>query len=379
MSSTRRVLILFSDTGGGHRSSAHAVSQALTDAYDERVDVMLVDPLVDYAPWPLNRLPQIYPYMVRMRGWIWALGYRLFDDARRARICLALFWPWVRPALRRLFSEHPADVVLSCHPLFNHLPRKALTDTGVPLITLVTDLASAHAFWCDPGVDRCLVATAAGRRQALANGVPAGRIVQTGLPVERRFISIVDESPQDVRRRLGVDPDRPLALLVGGSEGMGPVYRLSRRLAVRQTPLQMVVIAGRNCQLYERLAAERWPLPVSVQGFVDNMHEWMRAADLLVTKAGPSTICEALTLGLPMVFCGALPGQERPNVDYVVETGAGVWAPTPGRVVAEVSDLLTSDQARLRAMAERAQALGRLDAARRVAQVVWEAAESHRV
>jgi len=375
----RRILILFSDTGGGHRSSARAVAQALEDAYDQRVHVTLVDLLADYAPWPLNRLAKVYPYMVCLKGAGWAAGYHLSNGALRVRIFLALFWPWVRPALRRLFDEHPADVVLSCHPLFNHLPRRILMNIGIPLITLVTDLASAHAFWCDPDVDRCLVPTEAGRRQALANGTPAERILLTGLPVERRFVSIADESPQDVRRRLGVDPHRPLVLLVGGSEGMGPVYRLSRKLARRQTPVQMVIVTGRNRKLCERLSAERWPLPVSVQGFVDNMHEWMRAANLLVTKAGPSTICEALVLGLPMVICGALPGQERPNVDYVVAAGAGVWAPTPEQVVAEVSNLLTSEHARLRVMAERAQALGRPDAARWVAQVVWDAAGSSRV
>ncbi len=374
MSSARRILILFSDTGGGHRSAARAVAQALVDEYGQQAEVALVDPLVGYAPYPLNRLSQIYPYMVRMRGWVWALGYRLSDNARRARIFLALFWPWARPALDHLFDEHPADVVLSCHPLFNHLPQRSLANTGTPLITLVTDLASAHAFWCDSGIKRCLVATDAARRQALANGVPASRIVQTGLPVERRFVDIAGESQQDVRRRLGVDPHWPLVLLVGGSEGMGPVYHLSRKLASRQTPLQMAIIAGRNRELRERLSSTAWPLPVSVQGFVDNMHEWMRAADLLVTKAGPSTICEALVLGLPMVLCGALPGQERPNVDYVVESGAGVWSPTPERVVAEVSGLLTSDRARLREMSEQAKALGRPDAARRVAQVVWDAA-----
>jgi 1,2-diacylglycerol 3-beta-galactosyltransferase len=108
---------------------------------------------------------------------------------------------------------------------------------------------------------------------------------------------------------------------------------------------------------------------------VEDIHEWMLAADLLVTKAGPSTISEALIMGLPMVLSGALPGQERPNVDYVAENGAGVWAPTPREAAAEVVRLLESERALLDQMSERAQSLARPGAARRVAKIIWESAQ----
>ena len=81
----RRLLILFSDTGGGHRSSACAVLQALQDLYGERVQVELVDALADYAPWPFNHLDGVYTHMVRLRGWPWAAGYHLSNGPRRSR------------------------------------------------------------------------------------------------------------------------------------------------------------------------------------------------------------------------------------------------------------------------------------------------------
>jgi len=93
-----------------------------------------------------------------------------------------------------------------------------------------------------------------------------------------------------------------------------------------------------------------------------------------VTKAGPSTVSEALVMGLPVVLSGALPGQERPNVDYIVQAGAGVWAPTPGQVTTAVCELLAPGTLRLAQMATRARALAQPDAARRVAEVVWATA-----
>jgi len=372
----RRLLLLFSDTGGGHRSSACAVAQALRDRYDGQARIELVDALADYAPWPLNRLGNIYTYMVRLRGWPWAAGYRLSDGPRRVALLTRACWPWVRAALRDLLHEHPADVIVSCHPVLNHLTLRILTQirARTALITLVTDLATGHALWFAPEVAHCLVPTGESREQALARGLPAERVLVTGLPVHPRFVEVAQEDPLVVRRRLGVRLESPMVLLVSGAEGMGPVRRISRAVADSGIQAQLVIVAGRNERLRARLSAETWPLPVRVEGFVDNMHEWMRAADLLVTKAGPSTVSEALVMGLPMVLSDALPGQERPTVDYVVRAGAGVWAPTPGRAAAAVRELLTPGNPRLAHMSACARALAQPDATRRVAEVVWAVA-----
>jgi 1,2-diacylglycerol 3-beta-galactosyltransferase len=366
--------LLFSDTGGGHRSAAHAVAQALRDLHDGQAQIELVDALADYAPWPLNHLGGIYPYMVRLRGWPWAAGYHLSDGPRRIALLTRACWPWVRPALLRLLHDHPADVILSCHPVLNHLTLRTLTQTQATLITLVTDLVTAHAFWFAPQVNHCLVPTRESRQRALARGLSAERILVTGLPVHPRFVATAREDPLAVRRRLGLESNLPVVLLVGGSEGMGPVRRLCRAVADSGVRAQLVVVTGRNERLRARLSAETWPLPVRTEGFVDNMHEWMRAASLLVTKAGPSTVSESLVMGLPMVLSGALPGQERPTVDYVVQAGAGVWAPIPNQVTRAVCELLAPGDQKLAQMSARARAIARPDAARRVAEAVWDVA-----
>jgi len=373
---TRRLLFLFSDTGGGHRSAAYAVAETLQNLHGEQAQIELVDALADYAPWPFNRLVNIYPYLVRLRGWPWAAGYHLSDGPRRIALLASGCWPLVRAAVLRLLHGHPSDVIVCCHPVLNHLLLRTLikTETKTPLITLVTDLTIAHAFWCVPGITRCLVPTEGTRQRALAYGLPEERITVTGLPVSARFVVAAQEDPFVVRRRLGLEPDLSVVLLVNGAEGMGPLRRISEAVADSGVQAQLVAIAGRNERLQARLVSKTWPLPVRVEGFVYNMHEWMRAADLLVTKAGPSTVSEALVMGLPVMLSGALPGQERPNVDYVVQAGAGVWAPTPRRVAAAVRELLAPGNPRLAQMTARARALAQPDAAHRVAEIVWAVA-----
>jgi 1,2-diacylglycerol 3-beta-galactosyltransferase len=372
----KRLLLLFSDTGGGHRSAAYAVAQALQDLYSGQIQLELVDVLTEYAPWPFNHLGGIYPYMVRLKGWPWGAGYRLSDGPQRAALLTSGCWPWVRRALSRLIHDHPADVIVCFHPMLNHLVLRTLTRTGTktPLITQVIDLATAHAFWFVPQVTLCLVPTEENRRRALARGLPAERVLVTGLPVHPHFVATAQEDAHTIRRRLGLESDLPTVLLVGGAEGMGPLHCISAAATDSDVRAQLVVVTGRNERLRAKLSARTWPLPVRVEGFVHNMHEWMRAADLLVTKAGPSTVSEALVMGLPMVLSGALPGQERPTVDYVVQAGAGVWAPTPRQVTSAVRELLAPGTPRLGRMGARARSLARPDAAWRAAQVVWTAA-----
>lgn len=59
-----------------------------------------------------------------------------------------------------------------------------------------------------------------------------------------------------------------------------------------------------------------------IKGFVNNMPEYMFASDIMITKAGPGTISEALICGLPMILNAYIPCQEEANVPYVVDNKA---------------------------------------------------------
>ncbi|NJL08636.1 MAG: glycosyltransferase, partial [Methylacidiphilales bacterium] len=121
---------------------------------------------------------------------------------------------------------------------------------------------------------------------------------------------------------------------------------------------QVAVVCGRNARLKTELEAARWPVPVAVLGFVDQMAELMHACDLLVTKAGPGTIAEATICGLPILFSGFIPGQEEGNVDYVVAHGGGRFIRQPAAIAEAVVALFGPDRAALAAMAESSRALG---------------------
>lgn len=80
--------------------------------------------------------------------------------------------------------------------------------------------------------------------------------------------------------------------------------QLGNELGRSTSKSQMVVVCGNNKEAKQQLDGFAWGenVNVKVQGFVNNMDEWMKASDVLVTKAGPGTIAEASICGLPCMM-----------------------------------------------------------------------------
>jgi 1,2-diacylglycerol 3-beta-galactosyltransferase len=121
----KRVVFLMSDTGGGHRAAAEAIGEALGQLHGEAIQVELVDLLVDYAHWPLNRAPQMYRQLVDRYTGLWHLLLAAGERAWLWRGVAAASLAWHRLRLQRFFRAHPADLLVSVHPLLNRVPRQA--------------------------------------------------------------------------------------------------------------------------------------------------------------------------------------------------------------------------------------------------------------
>jgi 1,2-diacylglycerol 3-beta-galactosyltransferase len=361
------ILFLFSDTGGGHRSAAEAVREAVYLEYGDRISTGMVDFFQDYAPLFFRKLADWYPVMVRYpRAYGW--GFHLLDSRRRAWFVNETAWPYVRRAARRFLSENPSDLLVSFHPVaVGPLLRVSETERP-PFVAVVTDMVTTHALWFNPRAALCVVPTQAAQQRALRCGMSPEQVQVIGLPVSDRFCQPGGDR-HALRDQLGWPQDQAVILLVGGGDGMGPLEEMANAIAEAGIQATLVIIAGRNTKLKERLEARSWPMPTRIQGFVNDMPAYMQAADVLVTKAGPSTICEAFNAGLPMVIFGHLPGQEEGNVSYAVEEGAGVWAPHPDLIVSALQNWIEHPDQRAKAAAA-CRRLARPDAARQIAHLL---------
>jgi len=365
-----RILILMCDSGGGHRSVADAIAGALESLFPGKYQVELADIMADGFSYPLNLAGRLYGPVVDRLPRAWGLLWHLTNGRRRSPVLLRMVSPLGAARIKRLLLSGRPDLIISTHPWANHIPARLLANLGwkVPLVTVVTDIVSIHQWWLCPDVDLCLVPTEQVRQVALATGFAPEKLKVIGMPVDLKF---VDRSlPRaDLRKGLGLLDDRFTVLLAGGGEGMGNVFAIARSVAQASLDLQLVVVTGRNEKLRARLERVSWEVPTRVLGFATNMPALMHAADLLITKAGPSTISEALACGLPMLVSGSLRGQEEGNTEWVVERGAGLFTPTPKRVVMAVKELIQRENDSLVTMAEKARLAAQPDAALEAARL----------
>jgi 1,2-diacylglycerol 3-beta-galactosyltransferase len=325
------IVFYFSDTGGGHRSAAEAIIEALRLEYKDKATTEMVDFFKDFAPPPFNRAGEMYPYMVKAPR-LWGASFHATDGRAQARFITTTLWPLARTAARALVLSHPADLIVTVHPFANSFALKALGNHHSPFINVVTDMVTTHALWFDKRADLILVPTETARQRALNYNMPAEKVRVVGLPVADRYCKPTGRK-KTMRSKLGWTLDRPIVLLVGGGDGMGPLAKTAHAIDESGLRVAIVIVCGRNQKLKEKLEAEKWENPVFIYGFTRDMPDFMRAADFIVTKAGPGTIAEALNAQLPIILYSKLPGQEDGNVTFVEEEGAGVWAPKPQDVV----------------------------------------------
>jgi 1,2-diacylglycerol 3-beta-galactosyltransferase len=177
-----------------------------------------------------------------------------------------------------------------------------------------------------------------------------------------------------LRQKLGWEGDKPVIMLVGGGEGMGPLGKTARAIATSGLDVALAIVCGRNQRLKEHLESLDWPVPVYIYGFTHELPDFMRAADVLVTKAGPGTIAESLNARLPMILYAKLPGQEDGNVTFVEEEKVGVWAPQPEQIVQTLTEWIQNPEIRLE-YAENCRRAARPDAARQIARAIGETLE----
>ncbi|KNA08815.1 hypothetical protein SOVF_158080 [Spinacia oleracea] len=381
---TKNVLILMSDTGGGHRASAEAIRDAFNLEFGDEYNIIIKDVWKEYTGWPLNDMERQYKFMVK-HVQLWSLAFHSTSPKWIHSVYLAAIAAFYAKEVEAGLMEYKPDIIISVHPLMQHIPLWVLRWQGlqkkVIFVTVITDLNSCHRTWFHPAVNRCYCPSEEVAKRASLDGLEDSQIQVFGLPVRPSFARAV-LSKDDLRVELEMDPDLPAVLLMGGGEGMGPVQKTAKALAESlfdkklEKPIgQLIIICGRNKSLASTLESKEWKIPVKVRGFEKQMEKWMGACDCIITKAGPGTIAEAMIRGLPIILNDYIPGQEKGNVPYVVENGAGVFTRSPKETARIVAEWFSTKGDELRKMSENALKLAKPEAVFEIVRDLHELAD----
>ncbi|KAL8263994.1 hypothetical protein R6Q59_022124 [Mikania micrantha] len=377
----KKVLILMSDTGGGHRASAEAIKWAFNEKFGDDYEVFVTDLWTDHTPWPFNQLPRSYNFLVK-HGSLWRMTYYASAPRVVHQSNFAATSTFIAREVAKGLMKYQPDIIISVHPLMQHVPLRILRSKGlldkIVFTTVVTDLSTCHPTWFHKLVTRCYCPTEEVAKRASKAGLRSSQIKVYGLPVRPSFVKPL-RPKVELRRELGMDEDLPAVLLMGGGEGMGPIEATAKALgdALYDENLgepigQVLVICGRNKKLVNKLLLAEWKIPIQVKGFVTKMEEYMGACDCIITKAGPGTIAEAMICGLPIILNDYIAGQEVGNVPYVVENGCGKFSKSPKEIANIVGQWFGPKALELKAMSQNALRLARPDSVFKIVQDLHE-------
>ncbi|MHB8730858.1 MAG: MGDG synthase family glycosyltransferase [bacterium] len=358
-----RLAILSCNYGGGHKRVAETVAAEWNARTGGRAEI--VDYFARFVHPAFDAFTKFsYIQSVRRAPGLYGLFYKLTGEIRPDSATQKFINKMGMDRLERYLTDEQPDAVccVHCTPAGTMSDLRLAGRSSVPCLTVITDYVT-HSQWIHPAVDRYCVPNQTVRDGLVSRGVPAQRIVVSGLPIERKFLRPLDR--EALRRQYGLTPDVPVVLVMAGAYAMlGGVLDVTRALAQFARPIQVLVVCGYDRRLEDQVRARAAgsPHPFHVVGYVDTVEELMTVSDVLVTKAGGVTISEALVKRLPMLIYRPIPGQEEGNTHFLLEHGAALAPRTPAQLVAHL-DRLLGDPARLTAMAEAAASLGRPDAA----------------
>lgn len=335
-----KILILSSDTGGGHRSAAAAIVAGIQSFVQGESYAIRTIRAIEESHHLAAKLVAIYNWLLRnkqhwMKYYYWLIN-RFRPDTRE------FFYKRTVGYVASQFDKWCPHVIVSVHPLTQHMFARVLKELGlahrIPLVTVVTD--PYYGFWkgwaCDD-VSLYLVASDEARQQLIDYGITPERIKISGMPVHPKFDFPGEHAAKTARTVLGLDPDKFTVFVNAGWEGGGNIPQIFRELVRGELDVQAIFLAGRNEELRSEaeLLASEAKFPVKVIGYSDEVENLMRAANVMISKLGGLTTFEALSCRVPIIadaITEPMP-QEAGTAEMVVRSGAAVTLKTATDIV----------------------------------------------
>jgi UDP-N-acetylglucosamine:LPS N-acetylglucosamine transferase len=348
--------------------------QAIRDALlelDPSTQVMDVDAYS--PPWsyfPLTLVPQLYAFIVDRMPWAWALLFRLTNSRQGFHLAelltARLFSPVFETPLR---AFQPDVIVCVIHSITGGL-RRALRLVGQspPIGVVVLDMVTVHQVWLVPEAAWFAMPTTEACQVALDKGVCSERLRLVGMPLRKMFWGPMPDRIA-LRRQLGLPENGKVTLMIGGA-GIHHLDAIVTELLEADLPGHIAIIALDD-RHRRRLLLRAPGQPLSVVGRVSNMSDWMWASDVLITKAGPNAIYEAMRCQLPMVLTDAIPDQEIGNLWFVEHCGMGIVATKPAKIAVAAKQILTNPQLS-ESMKASMQRTCLTDAAQQIARIILD-------
>ncbi|MFH1045952.1 MAG: hypothetical protein V1727_03195 [Candidatus Omnitrophota bacterium] len=369
----RNILIVHISNISGHRGASIAIEKALREI-NAPAQIQSINGFGYTNPRAERVINALYMLVIQKIPAFWEYLYdneRVLERLKKTRT-------WIHKRqenkIARLLEEYAPDIVVctQAFPCGMIADYKCRHNLRIPLMAVLTDYAP-HGYWLHQGIDIYVVPSEEVKSRFIQRGIAPDCLMPIGIPVSPEFLQ--HHQRPETFRRYNLAPEIPVALVMGGGQGLGPIKEVTGQLNRVSSPLQIAVVCGTNKRLFLWLKKRQrlFSKLTVVIGQTDNnvISELMDIAAFIVTKPGGLTTAEALSKSLPMIIIDPLPGQEKFNTRFLLEGKAALKVNTPRELGSLAEKLLKYPRA-LQELRMRAKNLACPDSALKIARLILQ-------
>lgn len=373
----KKILILSAEnTGHGHKS----ITQSIMEQYEMRklpVEAVEIDSF-ELGGFITRLSGKLYNGVAVYAPFLWKLVYKSGD------VCPGLINAFVTLKIRKnildLIEKHKPDMIVSVHPCFvgavNNILEK--NNINIPVISFVADFDNVSHLWADKRTYATLCPTENAKKTMLQLGVPEEKLKLFGFPARDRF-NHYNENNEEICAD-GYDPKSNSIefMIMNGSQGTSAAIKMAKVLLDNVENSKVTILAGRSKalkKLLEDALKPKYGDRAQILGFVENVQDYMCEADILILRASPNVVTEAVNLCRPIIVTGSLMGQEEKNPDFVENNNLGIVCRKIDKLPEAVNMLLSDGGKKLNEIRASQMAFRKPQAARDIAMYIYDVME----
>jgi processive 1,2-diacylglycerol beta-glucosyltransferase len=335
-----KITILTGKFGMGHMSVAKAIEEKIIENHLE-AEVEIIDWINYVSPKLANRCYTLFEILVKKGCKLYNTRYRLLENKKtNQKPELYNYFKWY---FKKFMEEKQPDIIISTLPLCSQITSlyKEKTGSSITLITCVTDI-TGHSEWINNNTDIYMIGSNYVKEKFLKKGVSPEKIFVTGIPVRLGFTKLEPYEKVNREKDNKVKDNRKL-LVMGGGLGLLPVDSEFYNGLDLLNNVEVTIITGKNQTLYNSLKGKY--KNIRVVGYVNNVYDYMKQADAIITKPGGVTTFEAIAAGVPILALNPFLQQEINNSQYIKDMCIGaIICGNDKKCLQEIADILNRKQ-----------------------------------
>lgn len=334
------ILILTASFGSGHSSVSKAITEYV-HSHDSTLIIKTKDLYEIINPLFNKSMYKGYELLVRYGYKVYNYEYyrknnnqnlrNVYTSSKRSLNKLDKYINEVKPGL--IISTFP-----SCSGYISRY--KKMYEKTIPLVTCITDVVDSDE-WLYDETDIYFVAVEEIKNRLINKGVNKDKVMTTGIPIRSNFI--VHKNKTHIKEALGFAKEDKVILIMGGSLGIIPEDEAFYKWLKKYNKLKVVILTGKNKKLFKKLNKYNKIKNIQVIDYTDKVADFMKAADLLITKAGGISLFEAIASKLPFIVYNAILGQELENCKFIKKHHIGLVSPTMELLKSTINEMLSNE------------------------------------